>query len=174
MLYRKTLFSILTLVTLVLTAPAQASEFTAALDGNLFNTSPLNDQNASLGARVGAHAALDITLFSSQFDWRLASSFQPLPASDANFLIYGGPQLRLSPGTDTPYIGVGLGAGLSATLIRQGEAEAFVGLLLPFKGTLWAGYRFADPGSGRTQSVEGYGTIGLDGLTVGLRWGLKL
>ena len=170
----KSAFSPFVFTLLALTAPARASELSVALDGNFFNTNPLDDQNPALGARVGGHAAADITLFSSQMDWRLASSFHPFPTDDANFLTYGGPQIRFSPGTDTGYLGLGLGLGLSNTLSRQGTGGILSNLFLPFRGTFWGGYRFADPGSSRTQNVEGYGTVGVDGLTIGLRWGLKL
>lgn len=163
-----------TLLVLALTAPARASEFSVALDGNFFNAKPLDDQNPALGARVGGHAALDITLFSSQFDWRLAGSFHPFPDGDKNILIYGGPQLRFSPQTNTGYLGLGLGLGASETLGRQGIFGALASAILPFRATFWGGYRFADPGSSRTQNVEGYGTGGVDGFTVGLRWGFKL
>ena len=173
MLKRTASLLFFTLLALSLTAPARASEFSVALDGNFFNARPLDDQNARLGARVGGHAALDITLFSSQFDWRLAGSFHPFPSEDGNLLMYGGPQLRFSPTTDTGYLGLGLGLGYSETLIRQGLGGTFLSVFLPFQATLWGGYRFAESSSS-TQNVEGYGTVGVDGLTLGLRWGLKL
>ncbi len=183
MKYCKLLPLLVVLTHFVVVAPARASEFSLSLDTNLFLTNPLsistpnpNLKNSSqnMGLRAGLHATLDLSLFSSQFDWRTGFGFQPYPATDANLIMYMGPQFRLNNQTDTPYLGAGLGVGLSSTLFRPDEPlSVFLGFLVPFKATVWAGYRFMTPDSNIKQSIEGYGTIGVEGPTFGLRWGIR-
>jgi hypothetical protein len=187
MKYQKLLTLLVVLAHVSLVAPARASEFSLSLDTNLFLTNPLgtstgtsnsnstsSNLSGGVGLRGGIHATLDLSLFSSQFDWRSGFGFQPYPASGANLIMYMGPQFRFSNQTNTPYLGAGLGLGVSSTLIKPDEPLTTVlSFFAPFKATAWAGYRFMTPDSNIKQSIEGYGTVGLDGPTFGLRWGIR-
>jgi hypothetical protein len=168
MKYSRNILFLTLLTTIALEAPARASEFVVGVDGNIFAP---NLKTNDLSARFGINSAIDITLFSSQFDWRLGISGLSTSSGQSTLIMYGGPQFRFLPQTDTPYLGFALGLGRTKTLEQKDFVTSFVETFFPFRATAWAGYRFSGFEWCNSQSIEIYTNAG-DSSVIGLRYNL--